>query len=98
MKLSRIAQLGLSVIHEISLEKSYGLVGQDHIAFAIRHSQAFNDLSFVNKCIFFEDACTSVTDIPGASYKFTDWHRNFLNEVSNLRATVTNTRDFKPYL
>jgi hypothetical protein len=37
MKLSRIAQLGLSVIHEISLEKSYGLVGQDHITFAIQH-------------------------------------------------------------
>jgi nicotinamidase-related amidase len=65
---------------------------------AIRHSQACNDLSFVNKCIFFEDACASVTDIPGASYKFTDWRRNFLNEVANLGATITNTRDFKPNL
>jgi nicotinamidase/pyrazinamidase len=63
---------------------------------AIKHSQACKDSSFVNKCIFFEDACAPVTDIPGASYKFTEWRRDFLNEVANLGATVTNTRDFKP--
>ena len=65
---------------------------------AIKHSQACKDSSFVNKCIFFEDACAPVTDIPGASYKFTEWRRDFLNEVANLGATVTNTRDFKPNL
>lgn len=62
---------------------------------AIRHSQEYKDEDFARKCVFFEDACAAVEDIPGATCKFSDWRRSFLDEVASLGATVTNTRDFK---
>ena len=62
---------------------------------AIRHSQECKDEDFARKCVFFEDACAAVADIPGATCKFSDWRRTFLDEVASLGAKVTNTRDFK---
>jgi len=62
---------------------------------AIKHSQACEDRSFVNKCVFFEDASAAVEDIPGSTSKFSECRMEFLDEVTNLGAIVTNTSDFR---
>jgi nicotinamidase/pyrazinamidase len=49
---------------------------------------------FIKKSVFFEDACASVTDIPGAPFKFTDWRKEFLDEVDRRGATITTTKKF----
>lgn len=49
---------------------------------------------FIAKSVFFEDASASVPDIPGAPFKFTDWRKEFLDEVSKRGATITTTDKF----
>lgn len=49
---------------------------------------------FVKKSVFFEDASAAVPDIPGAPFKFSDWRKEFLDEVSKRGATVTTTEKF----
>ena len=53
-----------------------------------------NEIS--RKSVFFEDASAAVPDIPGASVKFSDLRRKFLDEVSARGATVTTTTRFNP--
>jgi len=47
---------------------------------------------FIKKCVFFEDACAAVGDLPGV--KFSEWRKEFLDEVVKRGATVTTTKDF----
>lgn len=49
---------------------------------------------FIKKSVFFEDASAAVADIPGAPFKFSDWRKEFLDEVVKRGGTVTNTKDF----
>jgi nicotinamidase-related amidase len=49
---------------------------------------------FLKKSVFFEDACAAVSDIPGAPFKFSDWRKEFLDEVSKRGATITKTTEF----
>lgn len=60
---------------------------------------AVNDLSIVNdelikKSVFLTDASAPVPDIPGAPFKFSDWRKEFLDEMANRGATITTTKDF----
>lgn len=48
----------------------------------------------IQKSVFFEDASASVSDIPGAPFKFTDWRKEFLDEVVTRGGTVTTTDKF----
>lgn len=61
---------------------------------AINRSEELGDNDFVKKCVFFEDACAPVPDIPGASFKFSDWRREFLDKVASKGATITTTKEF----
>ena len=49
---------------------------------------------FLKKSVFFEDASASVPDIPGAPFKFTDWRKEFLDEVCLRGATITTTTKY----
>lgn len=49
---------------------------------------------FIRKSVFFEDASASVPDIPGAPFKFTDWRREFLDEMHKRGATITTTTQY----
>lgn len=49
---------------------------------------------FIKKCVFLEDASASVPDIPGAPFKFSDWRKQFLDEMSNRGAKITTTDKF----
>lgn len=49
---------------------------------------------FIKKSVFFEDASAAVSDIPGAPFKFSDWRKEFLDEVAKRGATVTRTTEF----
>jgi nicotinamidase/pyrazinamidase len=49
---------------------------------------------FIKKSVFLEDASASVGDIPGAPYKFTDWRKQFLDEVAQRGGVVTTTTKF----
>lgn len=49
---------------------------------------------FLKKSVFFEDASAAVPDIPGAPVKFSEWRREFLDEVSKRGATITTTDKF----
>lgn len=49
---------------------------------------------FIKKSVFLEDASAAVGDIPGAPFKFSEWRKEFLNEVSNRGGTITTTKEF----
>ncbi len=52
----------------------------------------FEDL--VKKSVFLEDASAAVGDIPGAPFKFSEWRKEFLDEVSRRGAQITTTDKF----
>lgn len=45
--------------------------------------------ALLKKSIFFRDASAPVPDIPGAPFRFSDWRREFLEEMSRRGAVVT---------
>lgn len=54
---------------------------------------------FIKKSVFFEDACAAVADIPNPNNdpnipKFSEWRKQFLDEVSSRGATVMKTTEF----
>ena len=49
---------------------------------------------FLEKSVFFEDASAAVPDIPGSPVKFSEWRKEFLDEVVKRGAKVTTTKEF----
>jgi nicotinamidase/pyrazinamidase len=48
----------------------------------------------LKKSVFFSDASAAVPDIVGAPFKFSDWRKEFLDEVANRGAKVMKTTEF----
>ena len=50
---------------------------------------------FIAKCVFLEDACAAVPNVPGGP-DFAQWREDFLADMDARGATISTTTDFAP--